>query len=38
MSHRAWVIFAVFLGHKPQAVARVYNKSDAEAHVRFLRR
>ncbi|NJR63523.1 MAG: hypothetical protein HC769_34935, partial [Cyanobacteria bacterium CRU_2_1] len=38
MSHRPWVIVAVFPGHKPREIGRTQNRSDAEAYVRFLQR
>lgn len=38
MNYKAWVIFAVFPGHPPKPIARLYNRSDAEDHMRFLQR
>jgi hypothetical protein len=38
MSHRPWVIIAVFPGYKHKELWRTYHRSDAEAYVRFLKR
>jgi len=35
---RPWQVVAVFPGHKPKAIGRTHNRTDADAMVRFLRR
>lgn len=36
--HRPYLVVAAFPGEMPRAIARTYNQSDAEDHVRFLQR
>lgn len=36
--HRPYLVVASFPGEMPRAIGRTYNKSDAEANVRFLQR
>ncbi|NJO39728.1 MAG: hypothetical protein HC769_28860 [Cyanobacteria bacterium CRU_2_1] len=35
-TYRPWAIVAAFPGHKPKIIARIQNRADADAHVRFL--
>jgi hypothetical protein len=36
--HRPYLVVAAFPGEMPRAIARTYNQSDVEDHVRFLKR
>ena len=36
--HCPYLVVAAFPGRMPQIIGRTYNRVDAEAHVRFLRR
>jgi hypothetical protein len=35
---KPWIVMAVFPGHNPKPIAQTCYKSDAESHVRFLKR
>lgn len=37
-THRSYLIVADFPGELPRAIGRTYNKTDADDHVRFLKR